>query len=126
MTTQSHGLSIGIERIGNEVMLVLSVAGKLTHEDYEIFTPMLESALAEVKQPKIKALIDMTMFDGWELQAAWDDFKLGLQHGNEFTKVAILGNEDWEKWAAKIGGWFIAGKMEYFEDPGEAQKWLSE
>jgi len=32
----------------------------------------------------------MTELQGWELRAAWDDFKIGLKHGGDFEKVAHL------------------------------------
>lgn len=95
MKYERHGLSIGIERVEDNFFLSLKAQGKLTHKDYEIITPMIDSALAEVKDPKVKALIDGTELEGWEARAAWDDFKLGLKHGNEFEKVAIFGNNKW-------------------------------
>jgi len=93
MTTSRHGLSIGIERINSSFFLKLKATGKLTHEDYKIIDPLIDAALNGIKQPKIKALIDGTELEGWELQAAWDDFKLGLKHNNEFEKIAIYGNK---------------------------------
>jgi len=125
MKNQRHGLSIGIERINSDFFLTLKASGKLTHHDYETITPMIDSALAEVKQPKIKALIDGTELEGWELRAAWDDFKLGLKHGNQFEKIAIYGKKSWQKMAATIGSWFISGEVKYFENEDSAIEWLS-
>ena len=45
MTIIRHGLSIGIERVDNDFFLSLKVTGKLTHEDYEKITPMMDAAL---------------------------------------------------------------------------------
>lgn len=126
MTMTRHGLSIGIERTGNNFFLSLKAAGKLTHQDYETITPMIDSALAAVKDPQVKAFIDGTELEGWELRAAWDDFKLGLKHGNEFVKIAILGNKNWQELAAKIGNWFVSGEVKYFEDKELALDWLNE
>ena len=121
-----HGLSIGIERIGNEFFLSLKAVGKLTHADYEIINPMIDSALAGIKSPRIKVLVDGSELEGWELRAAWDDFKLGLKHGGEFDKVAIFGNKKWQEYSAKIGSWFISGEVKYFEDLNEALSWIQE
>jgi hypothetical protein len=85
---------------------------------------MIESALDTVKEPKVKALIDGTELEGWELRAAWDDFKLGLKHGNEFEKIAIYGNKGWQEIAAKIGSWFMSGEVKYFETYNDALDWL--
>ena len=126
MKFKRHGLSIGIDRVENQFFLTLKAQGKLTHEDYETITPMIDSALAEVKDPNIKALIDGTELEGWEPRAAWDDFRLGLKHGSEFEKIAIYGNKDWQKIAAKIGSWFTSGEVKYFKNYEEAVAWLHE
>ena len=60
MNIKKHGLSIGIERVGNDFFLSLKAIGKLTHEDYELITPMIDSALSEVKMPSVNVLIDGT------------------------------------------------------------------
>ena len=119
-----HGLSIGIENVGNEFFLKLKAVGKLTHEDYEVITPMIDSALNSVKNPKVKVIIDGTEMEGWELRAAWDDFKLGLKHGNKFEKIAIYGNKNWQEITAKVGSWFISGEVKYFDEYDDAMAWL--
>lgn len=126
MQISRHGLNIGIERIGNNFFLSLKATGKLTHEDYKTITPMIDSALKGIKDPKINALVDGTEMEGWELRAAWDDFKLGLKHGSEFQKIAIFGNKNWPEITAKVGSWFIAGEIKYFEALDDALAWLSE
>ena len=125
MNTDRHGLSIGIDRVGKEFFLTLKAVGKLTHEDYKVITPMIDSALDGVPDAKIKAIIDGTEMEGWELRAAWDDFRLGLKHGKEFDKIAIFGNKNWQEIAAKIGSWFISGEVKYFESESEALEWLA-
>lgn len=126
MTIKRHGLSIGIERIDNAFFLSLKAIGKLTHEDYETIVPMIDSALEGVKDPRINVLIDGTELEGWELRAAWDDLKLGLKHGSQFEKIAIVGNKKWQEYSAKMGSWFISGEVEYFETESDALEWLQE
>ena len=126
MNTKRHGLSIGIERFDNDFFLSLKAVGKLTHEDYKRITPMIDSALSMVKEPHVKVLIDGTQMEGWELRAAWDDFKIGLKHGNEFKRIAIYGNKNWQEITAKIGSWFVSGEVKYFDNEGDALAWLNE
>lgn len=121
---QRHGLSIGIERVQEQFFLTFKAIGTLTHQDYLTITPMIDSALAEVSHPRVRALVDCTELEGWELRAAWDDFKLGLKHGSEFEKVAIVGNKQWQSIMAAIGGWFISGEVQYFEEIEHALSWL--
>jgi hypothetical protein len=125
MMIKKHSLTLGITRVDENVFLELKAVGKLTHKDYETITPMLESAIAGVDHPKINVLIDAQDFKGWELRAAWDDFKLGLKHGKEFQKMAIVGHEKWQEYAAKIGSWFVAGQAKHFESVDEAITWLN-
>ena len=116
MSVKRHGLSIGIERINENFFLSLKATGKLTHDDYKTITPMIESALQGVENPKIKALVDGTELEGWEMRAAWDDFKIGLKHGSEFEKIAIYGNKRWQEMSAKVGSWFMSGEVKYFDN----------
>jgi hypothetical protein len=124
MDNYRHGLSIGIETAGADIFLSLKAVGKLTHEDYQNITPILDAALEGVKQPQVKVLIDGTELEGWEPRAAWDDFKLGLKHGNVFEKIAIYGNKNWQQITARVGSWFISGEVRYFEDMDAAVSWL--
>ena len=121
-----HGLSIGLERTGRDLYLFLKARGKLTHADYELITPMIDSALEGVRSPRIRAFLDMSELEGWEPRAAWDDFKLGVKHGHQFTKIAILGHKRWQQLSAKVGAWFVSGEVQYFEDEDAALTWLNE
>ena len=126
MSNIRHGLSIGIETVNSNIFLSLKATGKLTHEDYQTITPLLDAALKSVQDPKVKVLIDGTELEGWEARAAWDDFKLGLKHGSEFDKIAIYGNKNWQQISARIGSWFISGEVRYFEHMDDALSWLQD
>ncbi len=122
--TKRHGLFIGIERVGKTFFLSFKAVGKLSHEDYVKITPMIDAALEAVKDPRIKCLADLTELEGWELRAAWDDFKIGLKHGSEFEQVAIVGNKRWEEFSAKVATWIMSADIKYFEDADSALAWL--
>ncbi|WP_020414501.1 STAS/SEC14 domain-containing protein [Microbulbifer variabilis] len=126
MKTKRHGISIGMERIDNNFFLYIKAIGQLTHEDYEHITPLLEYALEGVKSPQVQMLIDLRDFEGWGLHAIWDEFQLALKHGNEFSRIAVLGDEEWQEIATKVGGWFMSGEVRYFEEQHKAMDWLSQ
>ncbi|MCL7743559.1 STAS/SEC14 domain-containing protein [Guyparkeria hydrothermalis] len=126
MTGKRHGLSIGVERHGAYSLLVLRAVGHLTHADYEQIAPVIEGALSGVKEPRLRALVEATEFEGWEPRALWDDFRLGLRHGAVFDRIAIWGDKRWQEVAAKIGSWFISGEARFFESRDEALRWLAE
>lgn len=126
MTIIRHGLSIGIDRVETDFFLTLRIVGKLTHDNYEKITPLIDSALEGVKSPKVNVFVDALELEGWELRAAWDDLKLGLKHNKDFNKIAILGQKKWQKYLTKIASWFISGEVKYFEEVNAAFFWLKE
>ncbi|GAA5443019.1 hypothetical protein Misp06_01195 [Microbulbifer sp. NBRC 101763] len=126
MSDQPHGISIGLEQNGNHFFLTLRARGKLTHEDYQTMVPMLNSALEGVEHPKIDCLMDASELQGWEPRAAWDDFKLGMAHGRQFNRIAVISDKRWMKVAGKVGSWFIGGEYKVFENEADAMAWLRE
>ncbi|WP_286235201.1 STAS/SEC14 domain-containing protein [Thalassotalea sediminis] len=126
MTLNAHGMTIGLERTGDEFFISLKPTGKLTHEDYQAVIPIIESALEKVISPKVDVFVDASAFQGWELRAAWDDFVFGLKYNNEFRKVAIYGHKDWLETISKIGNWFVKGEVKHFDDAIKALEWLAE
>lgn len=123
---ERHGISVGIERYGDKILMTFTVVGRLTHEDYEMMTPLIDSALSGVQSPIVDALIDVRALEGWELRAAWDDFKLGLKHGRKFRRCAVVGQQKWMEWAVKVSNWFISGECRVFETVDDALRWLSQ
>jgi len=124
MTIIRHGFSVGIERINSQFFLSIKVSGKLTHEDFRKINPLVDSALDGVTDPKVNVLLDGAEMEGWELRAAWDDFRFGLKHNNEFKRIAIFGHKKWQSVLTRMGSWFVSGEVKYFEDIELAIKWL--
>ena len=60
-----HGIFVGLERTGDLIYMRLKATGTLTHQDYEILTPVLDNAVAAIEHPEIMALDDITELDGW-------------------------------------------------------------
>ena len=119
-----HGMAIGLERSDNDIYLTLKMQGTLTHQDYQRLTPMIDSALQNSPERCLKVYVDITELEGWQAQALWDDFKFGIKHNKNFSKIALLGNEQWQHVAAKVGNWFISGELQYFADSQKALEWL--
>ncbi|MGF1683198.1 STAS/SEC14 domain-containing protein [Photobacterium minamisatsumaniensis] len=121
-----HGIYAEIDTVDDKVFMEFKAVGTLTHQDYEKITPLIDKALDGIDNPIVDVYIDGTDFEGWQLQAAWDDLKLGLKHGKKFHKVAIYGNQDWQEVMSKVGGWFVTGEVKFFEEPLDAIAWLRE
>ncbi|NOQ32321.1 MAG: STAS/SEC14 domain-containing protein [Helicobacteraceae bacterium] len=114
-----------MNRVNKDFFMTFKAVGTLTHEDYKQITPLIDSALEGVKDAKIKAIADISELDGWELRAAWDDMKIGLKHGSEFEKIAIIGSQTWIEYSAKVSSWFMSSQIETFSNEKEALSWLN-
>lgn len=117
-------MTIGIEQINNNIFLSIKATGKLTHEDYNRLVPLIDSAIEQINNPQINVLFDATEFQGWELRAVWDDFKLGVYHGTKFKKVALVSSHQWQEVLAKIANWFVSGEVKTFKDTNDAIEWI--
>lgn len=100
------------------------VTGKLTREDYEAFVPMTEEKIR--KQGKIRILFAMQDFHGWDIGAAWTDFKFDLKHFNHIERLAIVGETRWEKGMATFCRPFTTAEIRYFDHTKieDARAWL--
>ncbi len=124
MQIKTHGVSIELTQSDGEVYVEFTLVGKLTHEDYELFVPFIESAVKSLPPKSLNILIDMTGFEGWTLEAAWDDFKFGLEIRKDINKMAVVGDKKWEELFTKMAGWMISGKAKFFHDREDATSWL--
>lgn len=124
MEMKEHGVGIALKRVGGKLFVEIKMIGTLTHEDYELFVPVIDGAMEDVPEQKMNMLADMRELEGWELNAAWDDFKFGLNHRRDFAKIAMVGNATWEKFSAKISNLIISGETRYFDKREDALAWL--
>ena len=107
-------------------VLVVHVSGKLVKADYEHFAPEFERLVSQ--HGKLRLLFDMTDFHGWELSAAWEDFKFGIEHFADIDRLAMVGDQHWQRGMAIFCRPFTKAMVRYFEhaDADEARSWLDE
>ena len=102
------------------------LSGKLHDDDYQIFVPAVDAAVAN--QGKIRLFAQFESFHGWDLHAAWDDFKFGVKHYDSFERIALIGERRWEEWMAGFCKPFTRAEVRYFnaDDSAAAWDWLRE
>jgi hypothetical protein len=105
-------------------LLEVVVNGKLLHEDYERFVPMVEQMVKA--HGKIRVLLDMIDFHGWEAAAIWDDAMFALHHFCDITHIAMVGDKTWEKAMSAFCKPFTKAEIRYFDwsELNEARAWL--
>lgn len=105
-------------------VLEVMISGKLSHADYEIFVPECERLIK--KHGKIRVLVEMADFHGWEAAALWDDIKFDVKHFSDIEKIAMVGETKWEKGMSVFCKPFTTAKIRYFDRAAitEARTWL--
>lgn len=101
------------------------LSGILHDTDYETFVPAVEAGLKEGKHRMLAWFHD---FRGWDLSAAWEDFKFDVTHYTSFDRIALVGEKSWEKWMSMICKPFTTAKVKYFDatEIETAWAWLQE
>ncbi|MDX1679247.1 MAG: STAS/SEC14 domain-containing protein [Akkermansiaceae bacterium] len=104
----------------------LHVSGKLRAEDYEQVVPRLERMLR--LHGKIRMLLQLHRFQGWDAGALWKDIQFDLHHLSDIERLAVIGEEKWEAGMAEFSIPFTHAEVRYFpSDKAElARHWVDE
>ena len=109
-------------------VLVVKATEKLTASDYEeVFIPKINQLIEEYQKVRVVVLLAEN-FGGWEIGAAWDDAVFGIQHRNDFEKMAVVGGSKWVQWTTKISFNFMDGQVAIYDIPDfeNAVAWVKE
>lgn len=104
--------------------MFLLVNGRVEKNDYEGFVPEIEKQIHN--HDKINLLVDVRGLESLSAGAAFEDTKFGIKHYNHFRKVAIIGNNNWEKFMAYVLKPLTTAKVRYYEEDeyDEAMEWV--
>jgi len=124
-TLVEHGIGVLTKRYNDKLFIEIVATGKLTHEDYQLFIPIVERALKKAKGLEVDLLVDLIAFKGWkELKAMIDDASFGIKHLSDFDRVAVIGKKKWEEVAIKTWNFLTKSEVKYFKNREKALKWL--
>ena len=75
-------------------LLQLKVRGMLKKADYDRIIQIAKEAIEREK--KVRALIILEAFEGWERRGDWGDVSIMTEQGQHIDKMAIVGDEKWQ------------------------------
>ena len=106
-------------------LLVIRLSGKLHKKDYRHFVPIIENAVR--KEGKVRMLVEMHNFHGWDAGGLWEDLKFDVKHFNDIERLAIVGESRWENLMASFCTPFTTATIRYFpsDKSAEARKWIT-
>ncbi len=105
----------------------MRVSGKLAHQDYEQFVPLLEKLIAE--HGGIRCLVEMIDLDGIEPRALWDEIKFDVRHAGQIERCAVVGDRRWEAWMTRLSRpIFFRSELRFFDlaETEKAWEWIKE
>lgn len=95
-------------------LVAIRFIGKVLHEDFENLTPVLDAQIAS-DGGSIRLLLDLSAFEGWEdLHAIWNHFILVKNHHKQVERIAIVGDENWERRLAEYVVRFAVAEVGYY------------
>ncbi|GIW97660.1 MAG: hypothetical protein KatS3mg111_0993 [Pirellulaceae bacterium] len=119
-------MSFSVTEIAEGKIIRVELQGKLTKEAYEMFVPLTEERIKQFG--KVRMLVVLRDFHGWDAGALWEDIKFDLKHFNHIERLAIVGESKWEKGMAVFCRVFTTAKIKYFDinELEEAEQWIRE
>ena len=104
----------------------VKLSGTLHDEDYKMFVPMVDAAIAEVGKTRI--LVWFHDFRGWDAHALWDDIAFATTHCTTIQRIAMVGEKTWEKWMGTFCKPFTMATVKVFDiaDIDAARAWIAE
>jgi hypothetical protein len=106
-------------------LLVVHLSGKLHRDDYQRLAPAVEQAIQ--RHGKVRMLVEMQNFHGWDLRALWEDVKFDIKHFRDIERLVIVGDKKWEQWMATFCKPFTTATIRYFpvEQAAAAKEWIA-
>jgi hypothetical protein len=119
-------MPIEFSELSGGKIVEVKLSGKLHKEDYQHFVPAVEKAIAA--NGKIRVLMEMLDFHGWDLPALWQDIKFDRQHHHDIERIAMVGDKKWEAGMAAFCKPFTGATIRYFDvkDAAAAKQWIAE
>ena len=112
-----------LDSTGNILRVKIMGEFKKTESDY--LQSIAESIIKQ--RGKIKILIILEDFQGWERGADWGDITFAIEHDDDIEKMAIVGDEEWKDLVfAFLAQPLRKAQIEYFDSTRieEATAWL--
>lgn len=107
-------------------ILDVGLLGTLVKEDYPPLIAEFRRLVA--LHGKIRVLLDMSSFHGWNAGALWEEIKFDLQHLNEMERLAVIGEKRWQHAIADVAGVVLPNATRYFDvtEAAQARSWIAE
>lgn len=101
----------------------VAVLGEFTIADFKTFE---EQSLYQLKSTgAVNLLFDLRAMISYTLDVAWEEVKFfSHDHHHDFSKVAVVTDDQWLTWQAWLSRLFMDADIRVFTDYSEAHTWV--
>ena len=88
-------MAIKLSETNGSSLLEVQVQGSFARQDYRQFER--ETRRLVKQRGRIRLLIELADFHGWEADALWDDVLFDVKHFADIERLAMVGENKWAK-----------------------------
>ena len=105
-------------------LLNVAVMGEFTLADFQQFE---ENALYKLSTAgELNLLFDLRGMIDYTADVAWEEIKFfSRQHNHDFSKIAVVTDDQWLTWQAWLSRLFVDADIRVFADYHEAETWAT-
>ncbi len=100
--------------------------GRVTKADYDaVLVPAVLNALRTHGKVRLYYETDAD-FAGIDLGAAWEDFKVGMEHFTRWERIAVVTDVEWIKHTVRFFSFLMPGATKLFSrsEAAQAREWM--
>lgn len=105
-------------------LVELVIEGRVSKDEFEDIAAKLEDAIR--RHGQVRLLEEVRSFGGIAPSSFWDDVRFSLRHLNDFSRCAVVAEQSWLQWMAKLVAPVLHGQVRHFPPDriAEARAWL--
>lgn len=100
----------------------VTILGEFNIADYKEFEDAVNYTVRF--EGPVDLLFDARQMLDFTLDVALEDLKFGRAHQNDFSRIALVTENQWLSWAVWLGNIFSSADLRAFTDLEEARRWL--
>jgi hypothetical protein len=94
-------------------LIAVRVSAILTSEELGHLEVMIKHVIAQYGE--VRLYFEMEQFSGWEPGSFLENAFFELVHAHQFSKVAMVGEKNWQAWLARLMNVVKRGEVRYFD-----------
>jgi len=102
-------------------VIAFELSSEVTEEDIEEMNLAVDEAVT--KFGKMRVLFELVNLKVDSPSGYWDTFKVAREHGDTIERVAIVGDNSWERRWTRIGGLLVKSDVKYFDEAQLKAAW---